>query len=172
MWILHPHPYLHIAKVEYNASCPFSSRTSFFWSNTNPPCGLPQASQYLEPFFLLPFFTSAISQHCLGSQHQYSTVRVSNSCLFYFWNFRGKSTLLTKERQERLMTDIETWVNSHTRSQIIINGIVTTGIELRACRFQLINGPSTNNKARICFKTMQLGLLMGNRWNKVPTVLL
>lgn len=114
----------------------FSSRTSFFWSNTNSPRGLPQTSQYLEPFFLLLFFTWAISQHCLGSHRQYSTVRVSNSYLFYFRNFRGRSTLLTKERQERLMTDIETWVNSHTRSQITINGIAT-GIELKARRFSV-----------------------------------
>lgn len=113
----------------------FSSRISFFWSNTNPPCGLPQACQYLKPFFLLLFFTSAISQHCLCSHWQYSKVRVSNCCLVYFWNFRGKSTLLTKEKQETLMTDIERWVNSHTRSQIIINDIATTGIELRSCRF-------------------------------------
>lgn len=57
------------------------------------------------------------------------------------------------------MIDVETWANSHTLSQIIIYGVVTTGIEL--ADFHFITGPSRNNISGICFKTIPSGLMMG-----------
>ena len=53
------------------------------------------------------------------------------------------------------MIDIETWVNIHTLSRIIMYGTVTAGTELIDSQF--ITGPSINNTPRMCFKKIQWG---------------
>lgn len=59
---------------------------------------------------------------------QQSTVRVIAAALFS--EITDARTPANKESQDRLVTDVETWVNIYVVNQIIICGLVTTGMEL------------------------------------------